>query len=125
MTDAVLLVGDSETDANLFYKTGFLAEGLVYLEVDGHGTILTNSMEKGRAEKQAKVDTIRTWDEFNFREIVKETNDRRRAFATVLAKAVQEVGATRVVVGPSFPALLADNLRNAGVQLEIDPELFV
>lgn len=125
MPDALLLVGDSHTEPNLFYKTHFLAEGLVYLEVDGHGSILTSSMEKGRAEKQARVDDIRTWDQYNFREIARETNDRQRAFATVLARAVQETGADRVIVGPSFPAILADNLRNEGMKIDIDPKLLV
>lgn len=123
MADALLLVGDTPADSNLFYKTHFLGEGLVYFETGGRGTLLVGSMEKGRAEKQARVDAVRVWEEFNYREIARELNDRQRAFATVLAKAVDESGADRVVVGPRFPALLADNLRAAGVEVQIDPKL--
>ena len=135
MPDALLLVGDSHTEPNIFYKTHFLAEGLVYLEVDGRGTIVTSSMEKGRAEKQARVDDIRTWDDYNFREIAREVNDRQRAFATVLARAVQDTGADRAVVGISVgrrgiePSLVSvavrvgDDFRQDGTMYVPGPDL--
>lgn len=123
MPHTMLLTGDSEYNQNLYYRTRFLAEGLVYLDVDGKGELLVGSMEKGRAEKEAAVGTIRTWDEFNFRDVIKETNDRNRAFVTVLGRAAREAGADRLIVDSSFPAYLADNLRSSGLEVEVDPQL--
>jgi Xaa-Pro aminopeptidase len=125
MSDALLLVGDSEHNQNLYYKTHFLAEGLVYLELNGTAELVLGSMEKGRAEKEARVETVRTWDEFDYRTVLKETGDRSRAFATVLARAVQDVGAEGVVVDARFPAILADNLRANGLNVQVDSNLLV
>jgi Xaa-Pro aminopeptidase len=123
MPTAILLTGDSESNQNLYYRTRFLAEGLVYLEADGRGELLLGSMEKGRAEKEAQVSTVRTWDEFDFREVLKETNDRNQAFLTVLGRAAKETGADGLVVDSSFPAYLADSLRSSGMKVEVDPSL--
>ena len=43
MTDAILLVGDSERDANLFYKTRFLAgDPFVYAQYNGRDILAVN-----------------------------------------------------------------------------------
>jgi Xaa-Pro aminopeptidase len=94
MTDALLLVGDSQTEQNLYYKTNFLAEGFVYLEMDGQRTIVASSMERGRAAKESSVPTIRTFDDYGYQQAMGELKDRNRAFATVLTRAVQEMGQT-------------------------------
>lgn len=125
MTDAILLTGDSHENANLYYKTHFLAEGLVYLEVNGQGIILTSPMEEGRAKKQSTVGDIRTWEQFGLREMMKELNDRQKAFTAVLAKFIRDSGAEQVTVDGRFPALTADNLRAEGIGVQVDPDLLV
>lgn len=125
MTDALLLVGDSQTDQNLYYKTNFLAEGFVYLEMDGQRTIVASSMERGRAAKESSVLTIRTFDDYGYQQAMGELKDRNRAFATVLTRAVQDMGADRVVVGPRFPLLYGESLRGDGLDVKVDSELLV
>ncbi|HZU11396.1 MAG TPA: Xaa-Pro peptidase family protein [Chloroflexota bacterium] len=121
--DAILLTGDSDYNQNLYYKTHFLAEGLIYLEVNGEGTLITSEMERGRAEKESSVHTVRTLREFGFEEAMQELNDRTRAFTTALSRAIRDSGADRLIVGPDFPALLADNFRLEGIDVQIDPKL--
>lgn len=123
--DAILLTGDSHHNQNLYYKTHFLAEGLIYLEVGGEGTLITSDMERGRAEKESSVGTVRTLDELGFREAMEQLNDRQRAFTTAMSRAIREAGADRLVVADDFPAIYADNFRLEGFDVQIDPKLLV
>lgn len=125
MANAILLAGDSTTDANLYYRTGFVGEGFIYLEIDGQGTLIASGMEQGRARKESSATHVALLDDFGYREAMASTGDRNSAFATVMARAAAELGASRVTVGPRFPALWADSLRAAGLDLEIDPQLLV
>lgn len=124
MSHAMLLVGDSYADQNLFYKTHFLAgDPFVYLETETAALLVTNSMEQGRAQKESTIREVRTFDNYGYRDLVRELGDRSRAFTTVLARIVRESGADGVVVQATFPALYADELRAQGLGLEIDPHL--
>lgn len=124
MSDAMLLVGDSRTDANLYYTTRFLAgDPFAYLERDGTSMIVVSSMERGRAEKESTAATVRTFDDFGYRDLIETTGSRDAAFAAVVGKAMEEIGAGVARVRGSFPVLLADTLRAAGVELIVDPEL--
>jgi Xaa-Pro aminopeptidase len=126
VNQALLLVGDSASNANLFYKTGFLAgDAFVYAERDGQAMLVVNAMEKGRAEKESSVEDVRSFDEFGYRELVMETNDRNKAFAVVLGKVLEVLTADSVVVEGKLPVLYADGVRAEGVVLTIDPDLLV
>jgi Xaa-Pro aminopeptidase len=123
MPNAILLVGDSDQNANLYYATHFLAEGVVYFSVDGKGTLITSGMEAGRARKEAQVDEIKTLEDYNFMTILKETEDRRRALPIVIARALKDSGVSEVAVDARFPLMMAEYLRGEGIELHVDPEL--
>lgn len=126
MTDAILLVGDSERDANLFYKTRFLAgDPFVYAQYNGRDILAVNVMEKGRAQKESSVEDVRSFDEFGYTESMKATNDRAQAFAHVLRGVLSELGAESAEIEGNFPVLYADALRNQSVPLQVNPELLV
>lgn len=122
MANALLLIGDSEQNANLYFKTHFLAEGLIYFEADGKGTLITSSMEKGRAEKQARIDDIRTLEDYDFMEIIKDLDDRQRAVPIVIARALKDSGVDSVSVDPRFPLGIGENLRREGIDVQVDPD---
>jgi Xaa-Pro aminopeptidase len=124
MTDAMLLVGDSERDQNLYYKTHFLAgDPFVYMESNGRKVLLTNSMELGRAEKESVVSEVKTLDDFGFKESFEATGDVYGALAQTVAHLSHDLGASGITIGPLFPVLIADHLRADGFELDIDPEL--
>jgi Xaa-Pro aminopeptidase len=126
MADAILLVGDSERDANLFYKTRFLAgDPFVYAQHEGRSILVVNAMEKGRAQRESSVEDVRSFDEFGYRESMKATNDRAQAFAHVLRGVLSELGTDSAEIEGTFPVMYADALRNEGVVLQINPELLV
>jgi Xaa-Pro aminopeptidase len=125
MADAALLVGNSETNQNLFYKTRFLAgDPFFYLESGERCVLVVSPMEAGRARKQSTVADVRTFDDFGYRDLVRETNDRPRAFTIMLTRAVAELGLGRLRVEGTLPVLYADALREQGVTLDVDPRLF-
>jgi Xaa-Pro aminopeptidase len=124
MAVATLLVGDSETNQNLFYKTHFLAgDPFVYIESDDDSVLVVSSMEAGRARKESSVSDVRTFDDFGYRDLVRETNDRTRAFTVMLTRAVAESRLERVSVEGRFPILYADALRAEGITLDVEPRL--
>jgi Xaa-Pro aminopeptidase len=126
MSDAMLLVGDSASNPNLYYTTHFLAgDPFVYMEHDGQGLLVVSAMEAGRARKESHVGTVKTFDDYGYRDLVRELGDRGKAFGHMLARIVGDAGADRVVVEPIFPVFYADLLREQGLQVEVDPDLLV
>jgi len=126
VSQVLLLVGDSASNANLFYKTKFLAEDtFAFAERDGRTMLVVNDMEKGRAEKESSVDDVRSFAEFGYRDLVRETNDRNKAFTILLSRVLEALSADGVVVEGQLPVLYADGLRAEGHALCIDPYLLV
>jgi Xaa-Pro aminopeptidase len=116
MSGALLLVGDSESNANLYYRTHFLAgDPFAYAENGDRALLIVSSMERGRAEKESIVSTVRSFDDFGSRSL---TADGLRA-------ALAEIGADEVSVERVFPVGVADELRAAGVTLTVDANLLV
>ncbi|MGH2447767.1 MAG: M24 family metallopeptidase [Chloroflexota bacterium] len=125
MGEAILLVGDSESDQNLYYRTHFLAgDPFVYLEYDGHSEVIVSSMEAGRARKQASVSQVKTFEDYGYRDLVKQLDSRSKAFSALLGRAVEGTGADSLVVESTFPVLFADHLRSDGHELDVDEQLF-
>src|SRR5947209_3199843 len=123
MPGALLLVGDSESNQNLYYKTHFLAgDPFVYLEGNGRRLLVVGRMEHGRAVKESSVPEVKTFEDFGYLDLIKEGTDRTAAFITVLQRIAGE-GDDGLVVEGLFPVLYADALRARGVTLEVAPDL--
>ena len=121
---SILLVGDSYSDQNLYYKTHFLAgDTFVYLETGGRGLLVTGAMERGRAEKESIVEAVRTFEDYGYRDLLRELNDHQAAFGVTLARILAEEKLDAVVTGATFPALYADQLRAAGIAVELNTRL--
>jgi Xaa-Pro aminopeptidase len=123
MSGAMLLVGDSETNQNLYYKTRFLAgDPFIYYEIDGRRLLVVSPMEHGRAQKESIVPEVQTFDDFGYTDMVRESKDPAQSFSQVLRKIVDGSG-DPVRVQATFPVLYADQLRQAGVELAIETKL--
>ena len=58
-SEATLMIAASESDANLYYATGFLApDPFVFAEIRGRKILLMNVLELDRARDQADVDEV-------------------------------------------------------------------
>src|SRR5579884_2754722 len=123
MGETILLVGESFSDQNLYYKTRFLAgDPFIFMEQNGRGTLVVSALELGRARREATVDDIRSFQDYGHRELVQELGDRNRAFVEMLRRIVRDSNADRLEVDRTFPAMYADALRDHGVEIAINPD---
>ena len=121
----ILLVGDSVSDTNLFYQTHFLAgDRFVYLETGRQKMLVTTRLEEGRAQKESIVREIRTFEDYGYRDLLRQLNDPHRAFNAMLLRILEDATVVQVTVEASFPALYADHLRDSGIAVDIEPLLF-
>ena len=64
-SEARLIIAASETDANLYYATRFLApDPFVFLQVEGRKILLMSDLEVDRARAQARVDEVLSLTEY-------------------------------------------------------------
>ncbi|MEA2645351.1 MAG: Xaa-Pro aminopeptidase [Chloroflexota bacterium] len=124
MSEGILLFGDGATQPSLHWRTGFLApDPAVYVEVDGRGTLLVSSMEFGRARKEARTESVRSYDDFNFALLNREGGEGH-AYSAMIATLLEELGIERVRVDPSFPVSLARGLESRDIEVLADAPLF-
>jgi Xaa-Pro aminopeptidase len=120
----MLLVGESQSNQNLYYKTHFLAgDPFIYAELNGRRLLVVSSMEQGRAQKEAAVPEVKSFEEYGLRDLTRELGSRRQAFTQVVGRVVEDLGAESVVVEPEFSVAYADALRAEGIEVEVDEEL--
>jgi Xaa-Pro aminopeptidase len=121
--EALLIVAASETDANLYYATRFLAgDPFVFL---WHGTekiLLMSDLEVDRARAQASVDTVLPIHRYE--DLAKASGMERPTVADALYELLQERKIRHATVPGSFPIEHADRLRERGLTLRVRPEPF-
>lgn len=120
--ETLLIISDSESSADLYYRTGFLVSvTVIYLEIDGKKVLLVNDLEYGRAGVEAKV-----------HEIVSTTpyEDKLRAagkpprLTCILNLYLLEKGIREMTVPASFPFAHAERLRELGYTLRLRDDPF-
>ncbi|MBN63142.1 MAG: Xaa-Pro aminopeptidase [Gemmatimonadetes bacterium] len=119
--DALLMVGASDRDADLYYATRFRApDPFVFLWTTGEKILLANSLEIDRARDQARVDRVLAYAEYEER--AKERGADLPAAKEVLLELLRDLGLQKLQVPADFPLGTADFLRSAGVALEVAGE---
>ena len=114
-----LIVAASETEPNMLYATRFFApDAFVYLEKRGRRLVMLNPLEIDRGRAEAQVDEVIAASE------VAKRAGKAPSFAAVLIRLLKEQRVRRAAVPSSFPLGLAEELRNAGVELEPLRDLF-
>src|SRR5579859_502385 len=120
MSKTLLLVGESTTNQNLFYKTRFLAgDPFLYLESSWASTLLVSAMELGRAQKESIVQDVRSFNDLGYVELYRQFGDSRRALAQLAVRLLREHDAASVRVEPGLPVQFADIFRGESIELEI------
>ncbi len=125
MTDdrAVLLIAASESDANLYYATKFIApDPFVYLELKGERVLVMSDLEMDRARSQASVGRVLSSSELERQ--AKAQGAANPGTIDVVHVALQEAGIKRVLVPANFPYGHAVRLQELGYQLEMRRDPF-
>jgi len=119
-----LIIAASETDANLFYATRFLApDAFVFvLTPTGEKVLLMSDLEVDRARAQAAVDTVLPIRRFEER--AKASGVERPGILDSVCAFLAEREIRTVRVPGSFPIEYGDGLRERGVAVQVRREPF-
>lgn len=114
-TDAYLMTGNLH-NSDIYYVTRFLAsDDFAYLQTGaGEEVIFISDMEKGRAQIESRVSTIKTMQDLGYREKMKEKKDPSIAYAACLSELLTGEGIKKVAVPYDFPVFDSNYLKEAG-----------
>jgi len=125
MTSSLLIHADSMRDADMFVATGVpCTDPYTYIETDGRRIIVTNVLEVEVMTRDSTAGEIWTDDDFGIRELVRGGMEPHEAQMESVRRSVEKAGVSSVAVPPTFPVGLADYLREHGVTVTPDRELF-
>jgi Xaa-Pro aminopeptidase len=120
MTDdrTLLMIAASETDANLYYATRFIApDPFVYLELKGERLMLMSDLEMDRARSQASVDRVISYSEVE--RAVRAQGVSDPGTIDIVHSVLQPAGIKRLLVPANFSYAYALRLQQLGYQLEL------
>ncbi|MDY0130683.1 MAG: aminopeptidase P family N-terminal domain-containing protein, partial [Methanosarcina vacuolata] len=114
-TDAYLMTGNLH-NSDIYYVTRFLAsDDFAYLQTDeGKEILFISDMEKGRAEIESRVSTIKTLQDLGYREKMKEKKDPSIAYAACISELLAREGIKKVAVPYDFPVFESNYLKEVG-----------
>lgn len=111
--EAVLLIADSERDADMLYASGmFVPDPFTFLQVNGRTTIMMSDLEIDRARAQSKVDEVVSLTDYSDR--AKKSGNADPGLMDAVVELLREREVKRVSVPNSFPLGYADKLRDRG-----------
>jgi Xaa-Pro aminopeptidase len=116
-TENLLIVADSERDADMLYAVGLFApDSFIYFRIDGHCHVVVNELEVNRVSKQARHCRVISYHQCleKLRRTVK-----RPGLATVISFLLRERKLRKIFVPPNFPLGLARELRNYRIKVRV------
>src|SRR5947199_4780306 len=119
----VLIIAASETDANLFYATRFLApDPFIFLRIKGEKLLIMSDLEVDRARATAAVDTVLSYSEYEGR--LKRRGTASPGAVDVVDDFLKERGVMRLLVPENFGFEYARRLQERGYELTTKREPF-
>ena len=96
----------------------------LYLERSGARHVVVTSFEIDRIEALGAGLSVHPYEEFGYDELIRQGLQREEVYLRMTVNACEQLGVTSASVPYSFPLEFADRLRAAGVELNVDRELF-
>ena len=119
MSDTLLIVADSERDANMLYATGmFVPDAFIYFRHRGKSAVVVSDLEIDRARREAHVNEV-----ISMREIIQPLEKRlghRAKFGDVIAAIFRKRRITSARVPANFSLVHAEHLRQRGIRVWTD-----
>ena len=119
-SDNLLIVADSERDANMLYAVGiFVPDPFIYFRIDGACHVVVNDLEVNRMRKKARHCRVICYGSCveKLRRKVK-----RPGMATVISFLLRERHLRKIFVPANFPHGLARELRNYRIKVRVSKE---
>jgi Xaa-Pro aminopeptidase len=121
----VLIWGDTIRSPAMRHEIPLaVGDPFLYLEAGGKRAVVTNALEVDRIAAVAPDVELLMTEELGLDELVAQGLPRSVVLREVDARAVARLGIGAATVPPDFPLALADRLREEGVELRCDDELF-
>lgn len=116
--DARLLIGASETDANIYYATRFFApDPFVFIEAGGATYVVVSDLEIDRARAEARVDNVVSQSELMKK--AEEGEKKERKLLDALDLFLKELGVSSIQVPGTLAVEHADGLRQRGYEVRV------
>ena len=123
---AVLMIGPSSKEINIYYKTRFMERNaIVFIQQGGVKTLIVGGMELGRAGSESVAEEVRTYEELQARwSSRKKAESPVSSFINTVEEVLKEKGIKKLIVPAGFGVVYADELRGRGYELEARREPF-
>ena len=116
--DTLLMVADSERDANMLYAVRmFVPDPFIYILHNGCPHLLLSDLEIDRARKKARHCKVLSLTEYQQK--LKDSGKKRPKAGDVIKIVLKELGVKRVHVPGDFPHGLARQLRDRKIKLKV------
>src|SRR5919204_3087255 len=96
----------------------------VYIEHDGKRSVLVSSFEASRIQERAPEIEILLPEEFGLDDLLEQGYKQWRLECELAVRGCKHVGLEQAAVPPTFPAVLLDYLRENGVAVTPDEDVF-
>jgi Xaa-Pro aminopeptidase len=117
----LVLIPSGEADSDFTYASGFpLETGLYVRFAEGDDVLVASPLEIDRAQAQSKAAR-----KLGFSEAGYVDHGEYASWPRLAARLLRDKGLEEARVSPRLQAVYLEELRSAGVQVEIDRELFV
>jgi len=117
MSETLLMVADSERDANMLYATGlFVPDPFIFLNFGHRPLIVLSDLEIDRARKQAPH--CRVVSLSAYQQKLRRNGVKFPGFAHVIREILREKKIRRATVPDDFPLGLARDLKRLGIKLK-------
>ncbi len=122
-SDNLLMVADSERDANMLYAVGmFVPDPFIYLRLRGRASIVMSDLEIDRARRDAPH--CRPLSLGGYQDKLRLAGVKSPGHAHVIARILRERKIRRVLVPPNFPLGLAGELQRLRINVRPTPGNF-
>lgn len=123
MSDTLLIVADSERDANMLYATGlFVPDPFIYLSIGNRPTLVMSDLEIDRARKQAPHCRVASLSEVQNK--LRRDGIKHPRFAHIINRILSDRKLRRTTVPDNFPLGLARELKKLGIKVKPEPNIF-
>ncbi len=114
----LLIVADSEHDANMLYAIGmFVPDPFIYLRIGGKCHVVMNDLEIDRARKQAEQCRVISLSQCQNK--LRRLGEKKSGLASVIRLILREKRLKKVLVPNNFPHGLARELRGLKIKVKV------
>lgn len=125
MEQTLLVIDTPATSAAAYHLCGFLApDPVIVVQTEGRKYLAVSSLEYGRAEKQARVEELLSFEELEVERLTRDLKSGGRALAAAAASLLQRLGVREAAVPPSMAVVYADELRARDIDINPEARVF-